>query len=196
MTLWATPAAQLQDLLDGANSGDRLRRKALIGLVQRHLTGLTRRCFDRDVLGAGPDSQPMRRLASSLKRTIRQDHPATVREFFGLAARHVRQTLIDLADDCCPSSTGLHSDTSSSSGQDTAVAVSNRPVTAAEWQLFHAAVDGLPDSEHEVFCLVWYAGLSENSVAEALSLSEAAVRQRLQSARLRLASILEEVRST
>jgi DNA-directed RNA polymerase specialized sigma24 family protein len=51
------------------------------------------------------------------------------------------------------------------------------------WEAFHAAVDGLPDEEREVFRLVWYLGLEQDDVAKALDWSPRTVRRRWKDAR-------------
>lgn len=51
------------------------------------------------------------------------------------------------------------------------------------WEAFHAAVEKLPPEYREVFWLVWYLGLDQESAAKALGMSLRTVERRWQEAR-------------
>ena len=53
-----------------------------------------------------------------------------------------------------------------------------------QWTEFHEAAAGLPESQREVFDLVWYHGLSQSEVASVQHVSVRTVKKRWNAARL------------
>ena len=51
------------------------------------------------------------------------------------------------------------------------------------WTDFHLSIDKLDDDDREVFDLIWYQGLSQDSVAELIGVSQKTVSRRWQKAR-------------
>jgi RNA polymerase sigma factor (sigma-70 family) len=105
--------------------------------------------------------------------------------FFRLAALQIRRELLDLsrhyfgprgpgANLCAESDRTLRQRPSPEVGED--------PQTMAEWTEFHDLAHNLPESEREVFDLLWYGGLTANDAAEALGVDERTVRRRWLSA--------------
>jgi RNA polymerase sigma-70 factor (ECF subfamily) len=130
-------------------------------------------------------------LQSSLMRflhTLQQIDPlpATTRDFFNLAAVHIRRELLDLArhfknkrwlpltvSDSC--STGNHNEPAAPTAAD-----------FEKWEHFHEAVAALPVEECEVVGLVFYHGWKQDEIATLLQVSERTVRRRWKDACERL----------
>jgi DNA-directed RNA polymerase specialized sigma24 family protein len=59
------------------------------------------------------------------------------------------------------------------------------------WKQFHVAVEALPDEQREVFKLIWYLGLDQQSAADALGMSLRTLARRWQEARQAVGRALE-----
>jgi RNA polymerase sigma-70 factor (ECF subfamily) len=131
-----------------------------------------------------------------LHRTLQQLPVGTARDFFRLAALHIRRELLDLARHYYgPQGQGAHHatwgpDSSATSGDDSGplarADLSQEPSRLAAWGEFHEQIGTLPDEEREAFDLLWYQGLSQAEAAELLGVSERTVKRRWQAARLKL----------
>lgn len=129
-----------------------------------------------------------------LCRALESVHPATVREFFGLAAEQVRRELIDLARRYYgPEGHGAnhasHATRKASEAESAEAgyqpADSNYdPQKMAEWAEMHRCAAALPPEEKEVFDLLWYHGLSQEEAATVMNVSARTVKRYWQSARL------------
>ena len=122
------------------------------------------------------------RLLNSLK-TMR---PATTRDYFNLAAVHIRRELLDLARKC-------------KSKQWFPFEVPGEPVveTPADfefWVRFHEAVDKLPLMEREIVGLVFYSGWKQWQIAELFGVDERTVRRRWHNACEHLRQIMSDDR--
>ena len=128
--------------------------------------------------------------ALRLHRALAEVRPATVRDFFGLAATQIRRTLIDLARHHF----GPHGDAAhyrgdvgpQRSGAAREAADRCRPESLQEWTEFHEAVERLPAPEREVFQLVWYGGLKQHEPPGQLGVSLPTVQRRWYAAQLGL----------
>jgi RNA polymerase sigma-70 factor (ECF subfamily) len=129
-----------------------------------------------------------------LHRTLQQLPVETSRDFFRLAALHVRRELLDLAKHYYgPHGQGARHASSPGEPSDShdltppgPVDLSGDPARLAAWGDFHQQIEALPEEEREVFDLLWYQGLSQAEAAEVLGTSERTVKRRWQSARVRL----------
>jgi RNA polymerase sigma-70 factor (ECF subfamily) len=134
-----------------------------------------------------------------LDRALKAVTPATVRDFFRLAAAQVRRELIDLARHYYgPRGPGAHHSTrDGDEGSDGAAS----PVTAAQdttydpgrlaaWAEFHRAVEDLAEGDRELFDLLWYQGLTQAEAAAVLGVTERTVNSRWLAARVRLSDVL------
>ena len=161
-----TPADPvIRDLLDRA-----VRRLGLLAatLLHRSYPRLTRPPLNLqsdELLGA---------VVERLLKALREARPGSVRQFFALAARHMRWELADLARrlDEQPSVAELREDLvpapeSSASG----LSPTARRILAA--------IDALPEEEREVVCLVRVQGLTHAEAADLLGLSAKTVQRRL-----------------
>ena len=66
------------------------------------------------------------------------------------------------------------------------------PSTLAEWTDFHEKVQRLPQTEREVFDLLWYEGLTQAETAQLLGVTDRTVKNRWRSAKLELHRLLGE----
>jgi RNA polymerase sigma factor (sigma-70 family) len=176
-----TPADPvIRDLLDRA-----VRRLRLLGaaLLHRGYPRLTRPPLNLEadeLLGA---------VVERLLKALREVRPRTVREFFALAAQHMRWELADLARrlDEQPGAVELREDLvpapeSSASGLS--------PTT----RRILAAIDALPEAEREVVNLVRVQGLTHAEAADLLGVSAKTVQRRLHRGLLSVAEQLPDLR--
>lgn len=142
----------------------------------------------RPPLGLGGE-ELLGAVVERLLRALRETRPCTVREFFGLAGRHMRWELNDLArrldhqavlvdvhaiDMAAPESSG-----------------SGLGTTALR---ILAAIDGLPDDEREAFDLVRIHGMTHAEAAAVLGVSSKTVQRRLNRALFLLTEVLADLR--
>jgi RNA polymerase sigma factor (sigma-70 family) len=119
-----------------------------------------------------------------LYRSLFVVRPESARKYYGLAAVELRRELLDLARSLFgPEGLGTNHD---SDGGKLAKLVSKEqePDTIIEWTEFHEQVERLPDSEREVFGLIFYDGLTQSQTAKVLGLSLTTVKRRWQTARM------------
>jgi RNA polymerase sigma-70 factor (ECF subfamily) len=114
-----------------------------------------------------------------LARSLRQETPASVREFFALAAVQVRRELLDLAR--------------SHARRPAAPLTTDPPDLAADssteldrWTALHEAVERLPEELRQVFSCTFYHGWTQAQIAELLGISDRQVRRLWVEACLRL----------
>jgi RNA polymerase sigma-70 factor (ECF subfamily) len=201
----AGSTTQLQRLLDRAADGkdaeyyDEVINLAAVRL--QRLTGRMLRSYPR-LRRWEETSDVFQSAVIRLYRSLTEVRPATVREFYGLAATQIRRTLIDLArhhfgphgqagrylsDGGPGNGGGIIANTHDST---------DRPETLASWAEFHESVGRLADPQREVFEIAWYGGLSQREIASLLGTSLPTVKRRLRDARRQLAVALDEGRTT
>jgi len=127
-------------------------------------------------------------VVAGLLTAMRTVRPRTVREFFALAAQHMRWQLNDLARrlDQQPAVVGLHEEGLPA------------PLTSASGLTQDArrmldAIDKLPEDEQEAFNLVRIQGLTYSEAAEVVGVSAKTVQRRLNRARVLLAEQLADL---
>jgi RNA polymerase sigma-70 factor (ECF subfamily) len=199
------PSALLQQHLDRLRAGDPGARNALLEHAAERLRRLTRKMlggFPR--VGRWEDADDVgQNAALRLWRSLHEVTPPTVRDFYRLAALHIRRELLDLARHYYgPQGLGAHHDTVPPQGESAPGAgrradpldagqTTHDPGRLAAWTDFHRKVEALPGEEREVFDLLYYQGLSQPEAAAVLGVSESTVKRRWQSARLALHEALE-----
>ena len=125
----------------------------------------------------------------SLERSLDEIHPQTVREFFGLASRHIRWILLDLAR--TRRAVSMNS-ADPSEGVIEPVDDETGPRTNVERRELHELVEALPTESREVVDLLFYQGLQQSEAAALLGVSERTVKRRWRAARLALQQALSD----
>ncbi|MCS7270955.1 MAG: sigma-70 family RNA polymerase sigma factor [Gemmataceae bacterium] len=184
--------AVLQDYLCRWRAGEQAALNELLRRVFRRLEQLASR-----MLRSFPNIRPLIDSDDLLQnsvvrfvRTLQTIRPATTRDFFNLAAVHMRREMIDLARQARRRITAI------SSSSLTHRAMLPEPVSPDSlyrcledfdlWVRFHEAVDNLPLEEREVVGLIFYHGWKQQEIAELFNVSVRTVRRRWVSACERL----------
>jgi RNA polymerase sigma-70 factor (ECF subfamily) len=190
-------SVNLQKCLDGWQAGDRSAADELFRATGVRLEKLARRMTRTfpNLRGHADTGDVLQNSLIRLLHTLRKLRPATTRDFFNLAAVHIRRELIDLArrtkgKGCVP----LHGPGDSSSAGASAPRAESRDAQAGAdfdlWVRFHEAVDELPVEEREVVGLVFYHGWTQVKIAELFDVDERTIRRRWSSACQRLREIV------
>lgn len=190
---------QLQNLLDLAAEGEDAAYDEVINLAASRLQRLTATMLRNypHLRRWEETSDVFQTAAVRLHQSLSEVRPDSVRNFFGLAATQIRRTLIDLArHHFGPRGPAArhHTDAGVDHGGgiiDNEPTQTERPDTLASWAEFHEAVERLPESERQVFELVWYGGMSQPEIASLLGISVPTVKRRIRSARLQLHESLQ-----
>jgi RNA polymerase sigma factor (sigma-70 family) len=196
-------SALIQGWIDRLRAGDESARKELLNCACERLTRLARKMLKGypRVRRWEETDDVLQNAALRLYRALGQVTPATVADFFRLAALNVRRELLDLARHYYgPQGGGAHHATlgggpaGSESGGNVPydrAASEDGPDRLAAWTEFHRQIEALPEEEREVFDLLWYQGLSQAEAGQVLNVSERTIKRRWQSARLRLHDALQ-----
>jgi RNA polymerase sigma-70 factor (ECF subfamily) len=195
-----TPSVLLQQQLDLLRAGELAVRDQLLALADQRLQRLARKMFgDFPRLGRWVLPEDVSQGASlRLWRSLEELAPATARDFYRLAALHIRRELLDLARRFFgPAGAGAHHASppprpagESSPPAEATAGSTYDPVRLANWTEFHTHVEALPGPEREVVDLHWYQGLSQPEAAALLGVNERTLKRRWQAVRLRLAEAL------
>jgi RNA polymerase sigma-70 factor (ECF subfamily) len=197
-------SVQIQGWLDRLQAGDESARKELLNCACERLTRLTRtmlKSYQRVKRWEQTDDV-FQNAVMRLYRSLGEVRPASVGDFFRLAALNIRRELLDLAKHYYgPQGQGAKH-ASLGQGQESGSLpqapleqpdAGDDPSRLAAWTEFHSQVGQLPEEEREVFDLLWYQELSQAEAAVVLQVSERTVKRRWQSARLKLHQALKGV---
>jgi RNA polymerase sigma-70 factor (ECF subfamily) len=171
----------LRDLIARFQAGENGALDALIRRTEERLAQFARR-----MLGAFPGVRAREQTEDVLQnalirltRALRQETPASVRDFFGLAAMHVRRELLDLARRHARRPTApLANDPPDQAG--------DSPTELDRWAALHEAADRLPEELRQVYSCTFYHGWTQGQIAELLGVSVRQVRRLWVEACLRL----------
>jgi len=185
------------------DDNDRFAADKLITLSGKRLEHLARK-----MLRGFPQNRPdadtndvLQNALIRLLRTLKNVKPDTTRDFFNLAAVHIRRELIDLARRLLGPKhrlvVGSHQMTAQPGADDGdsdflagAAGSEESPDELELWRRFHEAVDRLPTEEREVVSLTFYHGWTHVEIAEMLHVCDRTVRRRWTSACARLVGSL------
>lgn len=176
----------LSDCLKRWREGDREAADELIRATGTRLEKIAKRML-RSFPNVRPQSDTGDVFQSSvirLLRSLRTMSPATTRDYFNLAAVHIRRELLDLARRC-KDKAWLPFEGSSADEP-----AEELPADFDSWVRFHQAVDKLPVAEREVVGLVFYHGWKQAQIAELFGVDERTIRRRWQRACVQLRAIL------
>jgi RNA polymerase sigma-70 factor (ECF subfamily) len=198
MATLSAHTTQLHNWMQRMRAGDRSAQEELLRSLGDRLERLARKML-KGFPGVRRWEQTLDVLQNALLRLLRslqEVEPASMREFFGLAAQQMRRELLDLArHHYGPQRPGAHhASHHAGAGVDACEppADADAPEELERWSAFHEAVDRLPAEEREVIGLVFYHGWTQAEVAELFQVTVRTVQRRWQSALLRLHGILKD----
>lgn len=167
----------LQRLIDRLGAGDTDARHELLTHAYERLRRLAGALFYRSF----PDLQQRHELDSVLNDTwprllqaLEKTRPATVADFFRLAAHKMHQVLLDMAERHRRLAQREFSFASASSAHHNVFHLSDStddPVVLALWTEFHQALTGLSEPERAVFEMHYYLDLPQVEIARILNVS-------------------------
>lgn len=176
------------------NSGDLEARDEIIALTCERLRLRTRQMLRSfpNVSRWSQTDDVLQNAMIRLYKSLAQVKPESPKQFYGLAATHIRRELIDLARHFHGAEgIGGNHDTHDGEPIRQLADASYRPETIESWAEFHSAVDQLPDEQQAVVGLVWYEGMSQPAASQVLGISLATLKRRWQAARLKLSEQLK-----
>jgi RNA polymerase sigma factor (sigma-70 family) len=184
--------AELEELILRLRAGDPAARQELINRVYPRLRRLAGKLLGESFprLKGRPAWQSTSDVANEaslrLYQALAEVQPATVQDFFRLAACRVRWILLDLArKPALPLDQGPPPEGPDLPGPAGAPDSDVAPRSAA-WVRLHEQVEQLPAEERAVVDLLFYAALTEAEAAEVLRVSARTVRRRWLRAKLKL----------
>ena len=175
----ALDTVALQNCLDRWRAGDRVAADELLRATIGRLGKLARRMTRGfpNVRGLADTDDVLQSSLVRLLHTLRTLRPATPRDFFTLAAVHIRRELLDLARRARIRTTVPLEPTGPGSAAVPEPAVPATPDTDL-WVRFHEAVDELPPEEREVVGLVFYHGWTQERIAGLFQVDQRTIRRR------------------
>ena len=194
MTDTALTTLALQGYLDRWQAGDRDAADELLRVAEVRLEKLARRMCRSfpNVRDWAETGDVLQSSMMRLLRTLRNMRPATTRDFFNLAAVHIRRELLDLARHY-RGKNWLPLDPHGSSSNDTRRRAEPAALASDDfdlWTRFHEAVDQLPLEEREVVGLIFYHGWTQIRIAQVFHVDERTIRRRWSSACDRLRAMV------
>ncbi len=192
MPLMDFQTQQLHQLIDRIQQGDQSARDELVRSVGSNLERLARKMLRRypGVHRWEETSDVLQNALLRLLRAVQEIKPASMRDFFGLAAEQIRRELIDLARHY---QTGKRSSDRAARGDSILreIPAANEDDNLQRWHDFHEAVQRLPAEEREVIGLVFYHGWTQARIADLFGTSERTIRRRWQAACLKLDELVK-----
>jgi RNA polymerase sigma factor (sigma-70 family) len=179
----------LQACLDRWRAGEKEAANELLRMALSRLENLARRMTRAfpNVCGVADTDDVLQNSLLRFLRTLQNLRPATTRDFFNLAAVHIRRELLDLARRNRNRRTVPldAADSDTPNAPEPAAPDETGPETD-RWVRFHEAVDQLPTEEREVVGLVFYHGWTQDKIAELFQVDERTIRRRWAAAVRRL----------
>lgn len=178
----------LNDCLERWRGGDREAANELLLRTKARLEKLAKRMLRSfpNVRSIADTGDVLNSSLVRLLRSLRTMQPKTTRDFFNLAAVHIRRELLDLARRCKSKirfSGAIPAEPESEPEAET-------PADFEFWVRFHQLVDKLPAEEREVVGLVFYHGWTQAQIAELFKIDERTVRRRWQKACANLRALM------
>jgi RNA polymerase sigma factor (sigma-70 family) len=187
---------RLHACIDQMRSGDSRGADRLLRQVGDRLERLARRMIKSfPNVSRWTDTEDV--LQSALVRllhSLRALSPAHTRDFFNLAAVHIRRELLDLARQYRHHLDPAHGEAQDHS--DALAAIPDHGNSAQDldlWTAFHEEVERLPAEEREVIGLTFYHGWTQAQIAELFGVDERTIRRRTKVARTKLTCILGQL---
>ena len=168
----------LQDCLDRWRGGDRGAADDLLRGTGARLEKLARRMTRAfpNVRRHSDSGDVLQNSTIRLLRSLQTMRPATTRDYFNLAAVHIRRELLDLARRCKGKAWAPFEAPDLDCAR--AEPASEATLDFDLWVRFHQAVDDLPAEEREVVGLVFYHGWTQVRIADLFAVDERTIRRR------------------
>lgn len=176
------------------NSGDLQAREEIIAHTCERLRLRTRQMLRSfpNVSRWSQTDDVLQNAMIRLHKSLAQVKPESPKQFYGLAATHIRRELIDLARHFNGAEgVGANHDTNDGEPIKHIADTNYRPESIESWTEFHSAVEQLPEEQQVVVGLLWYEGMSQPEAAEVLGVSLATIKRRWQAARIQLSEQLK-----
>ena len=189
-----------QQLLNRLAAGDNQAREVLISHSMERLRRLARKMLrGRPAVHRWDDTDDvLQNSLLRLNRALKTVSPESPQRFIGLAATQIRRELIDLhRHHYGPLGNGAHhvSDPGKIDSQGNVSPIheeSDSQMSPAEQAAFHESIDSLPSDLKDVFEMSFYAGMTQEEIAETLGLSSKTIKRRWRDARLSLQKIVSQ----
>jgi len=174
----------IQAALDRFLGGDPAGKKELINLSERRLMILARKVLRQFAPNTEETAAVLNEAFLKLNRALDEVRPATVREFFALAALQMRRVLLDLARAAGRRIRPAGGGTDGGFDQPD-------PGPGGQTHLdlmtdLDAAVDRLPDDLKEVVHLHYYQGLTYDEMAKVIAVHPDTVKRMIARAKVAL----------
>ncbi len=176
---------EMHGFVDRWRAGDRAAADALVRRTEDRLKRIAVRMY-RGFPNVRSVAEPGDVIQESLVRllnSLRKLRPESTRDFYNLAAVHVRRELLDLARRAKRPQNQLVSLNATRPGADSS---SGLPVPEPDhrnpddfdlWARFHEAVEELDAEKREVVSLIFYHGRTQREVAELFRKDERTIRR-------------------
>lgn len=185
--------ATLHQLIDQFQAGTPGSQDELLRRVGKRLETLARKMLRRfpNVARWEDTGDVLQNASMRLLKTLENVKPASVRDFFGLAAVHMRWELLDLARHYRGGRGLAPAQPGSGQGEIPLELTATQAPDLENWSSFHRAVEILPAEQREVFSLVFYHGWTQAEIANLFQVNERTVRRRWHTACLQLHAALQ-----
>jgi RNA polymerase sigma-70 factor (ECF subfamily) len=193
----AVNTAQLNGWIDRMRGGDPAACDEMLRSVCKRLERLAHKMIRRypDVRRWAQTDDILQSALMRLLHALHDVRPASVQDFFGLAAEQMRRQLLDLTRHYRGARGLAANHESGAPGDGASSPVLDPPDPANDvadlerWEAFHAGVAALPVAEREVVGLIFYHGWTQRDVAALLQIHERTVRRRWESSLRKLRAV-------
>jgi RNA polymerase sigma factor (sigma-70 family) len=187
--------AVLAECLKTLSTGDDRARVKILEVCNARLRELSHRLLGKfaKVRRWDDTDDVAQNAALRLYKALGEAVPDSPKGLMGLMATQIQRELLDLArKHSGPMSYAANHGTNvregSSSGAQIVEGVADQAgqdeeIPIERWELFHQAVESLPEELREVFKLTWYLGLEREAIGKSLGMSVRTVSRRWQEAR-------------
>lgn len=185
----------LAECLTKLSAGDDSARVTILEVCNERLRELSHRLLGKfaKVRRWDDTDDVAQNAALRLYRALGESVPDSPKGLMGLMATQIQRELIDLArKHSGPMSYAANHGTNfreGSNGREYVVegvadsTGQNEEVPIERWEMFHRAVESLPEELRDVFKLGWYLGLDREGIGKALGISTRTVSRRWAEAR-------------
>lgn len=183
----------LQEYLSRWQAGDRTAGDELVRSIMARLQKLSRRMLRGfpQVRSHVDTDDVLQNSLMRLLHSLRSIKPATTRDFFNLAAVHIRRELLDIGRKVRRKLGTVSLDARHNRVPHPAPDPADSAAEALDrWMHFHTNVDSLPVELREVVGLVFYHGWTQAEIAALFQVDERTIRRKWSAACKQLRKLL------